>query len=56
MKKYFVSAKPLKTQSYNVIKEAIIKGVLSDNEALTEKKRWSYLVLVELLLGKQFKD
>ncbi|KAB2336703.1 GntR family transcriptional regulator [Cytobacillus depressus] len=38
MKKYFVSPKSLKVQSYEVIKEAIIKGVLSDNEALTEVK------------------
>ncbi|WP_068674943.1 GntR family transcriptional regulator [Oceanobacillus sp. Castelsardo] len=38
MKKYSVTAKSLKEQSYNVIKEAIIRGVLSDNEALTEKK------------------
>ncbi|MFC4801319.1 GntR family transcriptional regulator [Neobacillus sp. GCM10023253] len=38
MKKYMVSPKSLKAQSYHVIKEAIIKGVLSDHEALTEIK------------------
>lgn len=38
MKRYSVSPKSLKVQSYNVIKESIIEGVLLDNEALTEKK------------------
>lgn len=38
MKKYSVKPKSLTEQTYEVIKEAIIEGILSDNEALTEKK------------------
>lgn len=36
--KYSVRPMSLKEQSYEVIKEAIIEGVLSDDEQLTEKK------------------
>ena len=38
LKRYSISPKSLTEQTYQVIKEAIIEGVLSDNEALTEKK------------------
>lgn len=38
MKKNYVKAKSLQQQSYQVIKEAIIKGELKNHESLTEKK------------------
>ncbi|MBM7716831.1 GntR family transcriptional regulator [Siminovitchia sp. FSL H7-0308] len=38
MEMSFINPKSLKAQSYHVIKEAIIKGVLTDHEVLTENK------------------
>ncbi|WCK54570.1 GntR family transcriptional regulator [Aneurinibacillus sp. Ricciae_BoGa-3] len=35
---YLASPKPLKIQAYEILKEAIIRGILKDNEVITERR------------------